>query len=120
MIRCALLLAPMLLALSAHAEEPAGLPRLVDSPALNSAFQKAQVGEVELLVDVEADGTLDHIRILHSTPPGVFDDAALGMVKGQRISPTTRDGVAQPLRDHHIVLKFQASADQPAVATSPN
>jgi TonB family protein len=118
MIRSVLFLTSLLLALAARAEEPAGLPQMVDSPALKSAFQKAQAGEVELLVDVAADGSLDHARILRSTPSGVFDAAALGMVEGQRIRPIIKDGTPQPVRDHHITLKFQAAADPPAVATS--
>jgi TonB family protein len=120
MIRNALFLLPLLLVFAARAEEPAGLPQMVDSPALKSAFQKAEAGEVELLVDVGADGSLDHARILRSSPPGVFDAAALGMVAGQRIRPIIKDGAPQPVRDHHITLKFQATADPPAAATSPD
>jgi TonB family protein len=103
-----------LLAGAAAAETPA-LPQMVDSPALKAAFAKATQGEVELAVDVTADGRIEHPRILHSTPPGVFDAAALDMVVGRHMRPAAADGTALPARDRHIVLRFQAEADPPAV-----
>jgi TonB family protein len=103
-----------LLAGTAAAETPA-LPQMVDSPALKAAFAKATEGEVELAVDVTADGRIEHPRILHSTPPGVFDAAALDMVIGRHMRPAVADGTPLPAHDRHIVLRFQAEADPPAV-----
>jgi len=117
MIRPLLLLA-LLLAAAAQAEEPSSLPQMVDSPALKSAFRKASAGEVELLVDVAADGSLDHARILRSAPPGIFDAAALAMIEGQRVRPTLKDGTPEPVHDRHIVLKFRAEADPPVISSA--
>lgn len=107
-----------LLALVASAaladEAPAGLAQMVDSPALKAAFAKASSGEVELSVDVAADGRIEHPRILRSTPPGVFDEAALAMVASRHLHPGSKDGVAVPVKDRHITLRFQAEADPPA------
>jgi TonB family protein len=97
-----------LLALPALADEaPGGLAQMVDSPALKAAFAKASAGEVELAVDVTAEGAIEHPRILRSTPPGVFDEAALAMVASRHLRP----GV---VKDRHITLRFQAEADPPA------
>ncbi|MGB8840521.1 MAG: TonB family protein [Aliidongia sp.] len=108
-------LIPLALLASGVAAETPGLPQMVDSPALKAAFAKAAEGEVELAVDVTADGRIEHPRILHSTPPGVFDAAALDMVVGRHMRPAVADGTALPARDRHIVLRFQAEADPPAV-----
>ncbi len=112
------LLPILLLAAAAQADEPSSLPQMVDSPALKSAFRKASSGEVELIVDVAADGSLDHARILRSTPPGIFDAAALAMIEGQRVRPTIKDGAPEPVHDRHIVLKFRAEADPPVMSSA--
>jgi TonB family protein len=113
---CAVLLAA-LLGTAALADE-AGLAQMVDSPALKAAFAKASSGEVELSVDVAADGTIEHPRILRSTPPGVFDDAALAMVSSRHLRPGSKEGVPVPIKDKHITLRFQAEAD-PAAKLDP-
>ncbi len=95
-------------------EAPGGLAQMVDSPALKAAFAKASSGEVELAVDVAADGRVEHPRILRSTPPGVFDEAALAMVSSRHLRPGSKDGVLVPIKDKHITLRFQAEADPPA------
>jgi TonB family protein len=111
----ALALLAALLAASALADEaPDGLAQMVDSPALKSAFAKASSGEVALAVDVAADGRIEHPRILRSTPPGVFDDAALAMVASRHLRPGSKDGVPVPVKDRHITLRFQADAEPPA------
>jgi TonB family protein len=97
------------------AEAPNGMAQMVDSPALKAAFARAAAGEVELSVDVATDGSIGHPRILRSTPPGVFDAAALDMIASRHMRPALKDGVPQPVHDRHIVLRFQAEADPPAV-----
>ena len=104
-----------LLATAALADEaPAGLAQMVDSPALKAAFAKASAGEVELSVDIAADGRIEHPRVVRSTPPGVFDEAALIMVASRHLRPGSKDGVPVPVKDRHITLRFQAEADPPA------
>jgi TonB family protein len=95
-------------------EPPSGLAQMVDSPALKAAFAKASAGEVELAVDVAADGRIEHPRIIRSTPPGVFDAAALDMIGSRHMRPALKDGVPAPDKDRHITLRFQAEADPPA------
>ncbi|MEI9985321.1 MAG: energy transducer TonB [Aliidongia sp.] len=95
-------------------ETPGGLAQMVDSPALKVAFTKASSGEVELAVDVAADGSIEHPRIIRSTPPGVFDAAALDMVASRHMRPATKDGAPVPAKDRHVTLRFQAEADPPA------
>lgn len=109
------LLCLLLWAAPALAEDVAGgLPQMVDSPALKAAFTKASTGEVELDVDVAADGTIEHARVLRSSPPGVFDAAALDMIAHRHLRPVLKDGTPAPAKDRHITLKFQAQADPPA------
>jgi TonB family protein len=106
----------VLLAGIAAADEPAGgLAQMVDSPALKAAFAQAAAGEVELAVDVAPDGSIAHPRILRSTPPGIFDAAALAMVAGRHLRPALNDGLPQAVQDRHIVLRFEAEADPPAM-----
>jgi TonB family protein len=96
-------------------EIPGGLAQMVDSPALKAAFARAPSGEVELEVDVAADGSIEHPRILRSTPPGIFDRAALDMIAGRHMRPAVKDGAPLAARGRHIVLRFQAQADPQAV-----
>jgi TonB family protein len=112
--KAASLVALTLLAGGATAETP-GLPQMVDSPALKAAFAKAAAGEVELAVDVAADGRIEHPRVLRSTPPGIFDAAAIEMIAGRHMRPAIEDGTAHSVPDRHIVLRFQAEADPPAM-----
>jgi TonB family protein len=111
---CAALLAALLGTAALADETPSGLAQMVDSPALKAAFAKASAGEVELAVDVATDGTIEHPRILRSTPPGVFDEAALAMVSSRHLRPGSKDGTPVPVKDRHITLRFQAEADPPA------
>jgi TonB family protein len=111
----ALWLAAVLLAVAATDAPPDGFQQMVDSPLLKAAFAKAAVGEVDLAVDVGADGSIANPRILRSIPPGVFDAAALAMLAGRHLPPAIRNGTPEPDRDRHLVLRFQAQADRPAV-----
>jgi TonB family protein len=119
-MRCPAALLLLLWAAPALAEDmPGGLPQMVDSPALKAAFTKASSGEVELDVDVAADGRIEHARVLRSTPPGVFDAAALDMIAHRRMRPAIKDGAPAPAKDRHVTLKFQAQADPPASVEPP-
>jgi TonB family protein len=110
-----LIIVALLAGIAAADELPGGLAQMVDSPALKAAFARAGAGEVELAVDVAADGSIAHPRILRSTPPGVFDAAALAMIAGRHLRPTLKDGTPLAVQDRHIVLRFKAEADPSAV-----
>jgi TonB family protein len=108
-------MATVLLGGAAADTPPEGFQQMVDSPLLKAAFAKAAVGEVELAVDVGADGSIANPRILRSVPPGIFDAAALAMLAGRHLPPAIRNGMPAPDRDRRLVLRFQAEADPPAV-----
>jgi TonB family protein len=114
-MRCLIALGLLCFSPAIAAEAPGGMAQMVDSPALKAAFAQASSGEVALSVDVAADGRIEHPHILHSTPPGIFDAAALDMIASRHLHPTLKDGVPQPVHDRHILLRFQAQADPPAV-----
>jgi|SRR5579859_2280246 len=108
-------LGALLFTTTAIAEEaPSGFAQMVDSPALKAAFTKASTGEVELAVDVAADGTIEHARIIRSAPSGIFDAAALDMIAGRHLHPATKDGTPVPVKDLRLTLRFAAQADPPA------
>jgi TonB family protein len=100
-------------------EAPGGLAQMVDSPALKTAFTKASAGEVQLDVDVAADGRIEHPRIIRSVPPGIFDAAALDMIASRHMRPALKDGLPSPAKDRRITLRFQAEADPPARVEPP-
>jgi protein TonB len=63
------------------------------------AFRSATAGEVEVELTVGSDGSVSAARVVHSTPPRVFDRAALAAVKRWRFQPvnapiTTRRTIA--------------------------
>lgn len=51
-------------------------------------------GEVQVAFDVDATGVVRNPRVLHSEPPGVFDEAALAAVRGWWLNPQNQP---QPL-----------------------
>jgi TonB family protein len=110
-----LIILALLTGIAVADEPPGGLAQMVDSPALKAAFAQAGAGEVELVVDVAADGSIAHPRILRSTPPGIFDAAALAMLAGRHLRPALKDGAPLAVQDRHIVLRFQAETDPPAI-----
>jgi protein TonB len=56
------------------------------------ARQRGLSGNVELTFTVRADGTVSDVRVEDSTPPLVFDDAAIEAVRKWRYRPYERDG----------------------------
>ena len=85
----------MLLAGSIAAAQPAYSPARYLSGALPAVpVQAVSGGEVFLDVLVAADGHVDSIRTLRTTPP--FTDAVVNAVRGWRFTPAT-DGAASPV-----------------------
>ena len=62
-------------------------------------------GEVRLEFIVDRQGEVQTLRILTSTPHGVFDEAALRAVRRWRFQPGIRNGEAFPVRVYQT-LKF--------------
>jgi TonB family protein len=76
------------------------------------AKDKKVEGYVRVAYDVAIDGTVTNARVLESNPPGLFDEAALGAIRGWRFHPAIRNGkpVAQQLVSR-VNFKLGESAD---------
>jgi TonB family protein len=69
---------------------------LAGAPFPRAACERHQSGRVVLEVETEASGQVRAARILASEPPGLFDQAALAIARGSRLSPAYRDGQPVP------------------------
>lgn len=68
---------------------------LASAPFPMAACERHQSGRVVLEVETDAGGRVLVARILSSEPAGLFDQAALAIARGSRLSPAWRDG--QPI-----------------------
>lgn len=69
---------------------------LASAPFPMAACARRQRGRVVLEVETDATGQVHAARILSATPKGVFDEAALAIARGSRLSPAWRDGEPIP------------------------
>jgi len=69
---------------------------LASAPFPIAACERNQRGRVSLEVETDAAGHVHAARILSATPAGLFDQAALTIARGSRLSPAWRDGEAIP------------------------
>ena len=77
-----------------------------------SARAQGIEGLVTVRYDVNITGQVERARVVHSEPPGVFDQAALDAVRSWRFNPPVVDGVEQASRDLESTLTFKlAGAD---------
>ena len=58
-----------------------------------SAMMREQEGYVEVLFDVELDGSVSNASVIESQPPRIFDRAATAAVSRWRFQPVVREGV---------------------------
>jgi TonB family protein len=87
---------------------------LASAPFPMAACERRQSGRVVLEVETDAGGQVRAARILSSEPAGLFDQAALTIARGSRLSPAYRDG--QPIPATALLtLPFA-----PERATCPN
>jgi len=79
-----------------------------------AAFEQGISGKVVLRVDVDAVGKAGQVRVLSSTPTGVFDEASIAAARQWTFVPARRDGtaVASVLR---IPLTFELDQSGPAL-----
>ncbi|MBT2766779.1 TonB family protein [Stenotrophomonas sp. ISL-67] len=77
------------------------------------AFEQGVSGKVVLRVNVDTEGRPDDIRVLSSSPTGVFDEVSIAAAKGWTFEPALRDGrpVAAALQ---IPLTFALDEPEPA------
>ena len=101
------LVALVCLGVAAAAAEPAPVAVPADAPLPEAVYRKEPSfprealikrinGSVLVELDLKADGTVAAARVRESTPPGLFDKAALDAVRKWRFEPTLVDGVAVP------------------------
>jgi len=63
-----------------------------------SALMREQEGYVEVLFDVELDGSVSNASVIESKPPRIFDRAATSAVSRWRFQPVVREGVPTKVR----------------------
>lgn len=68
---------------------------LASAPFPMAACERRTTGRVALEVDTDATGQVRAVRILEAEPAGLFDETALRIARGSRLSPAYRDG--QPM-----------------------
>ena len=89
--------------------KPAPLER--PQPAYPTLAESAGVeGKVRLRFDVRADGAVENVRVVESTPPLLFDAVALYAVSAWRYEP------GQPVESQQIVLRFDLPDEEVALA----
>jgi TonB family protein len=87
---------------------------LASAPFPMAACERGTTGRVVLEVETLSSGQVREARILSADPAGLFDQAALAIARGSRLSPAWRDG--QPIAATALLtLRFD-----PARATCPN
>jgi TonB family protein len=77
---------------------------LASAPFPMAACIRHITGRVALEVETDAAGRVQAARILSADPPGLFDNAALGIARGSRLSPAYRDG--QPIAATALLTLF--------------
>jgi protein TonB len=87
---------------------------LASAPFPMAACESGTTGRVVLEVETEATGQVREARILSAEPAGLFDQAALQIARGSRLTPAYRDGMPIPATAL-LALRFD-----PAKATCPN
>lgn len=79
-----------------------------------AAFDQGISGSVMLRVEVDAAGKPGDVRVLSSTPAGVFDEASIAAAKQWTFEPARRNGqaVASALK---IPMTFELDASDPTL-----
>ena len=63
-------------------------------------------GSVLVAYDVSEDGRVSNIRVLSSSPDGVFDGAAIDFVRTWRFQPQKRSGIPEAVEDLQSRISF--------------
>lgn len=69
-----------------------------------SARRQRVSGESQLELTIDTTGRVTDVRVLSSSPPGVFDSAAVRAATQMRYLPATRDGQAIVSRHQEIII----------------
>lgn len=84
-------------------------PILLESGRLvyPSESREAKVeGSVLVIYDVNEEGLVSNIRVVSSSPEGVFDHAAIEFVRTWRFQPQKRSGVAEAVENVESRISF--------------
>ncbi|MCY3857410.1 MAG: energy transducer TonB [Gammaproteobacteria bacterium] len=63
-------------------------------------------GSVLVAYTVNEDGEVSNVRVLSSTPTGVFDEAAIDFVRTWLFQPQKRSGVPEPVENVQSRISF--------------
>jgi TonB family protein len=77
---------------------------LASAPFPMAACERRTTGRVALEVETDAGGQVRAARILAAEPAGLFNDTALKIARGSRLSPAYRDG--QPIAATALLTLF--------------
>jgi TonB family protein len=75
-------------------------------------------GHVKIQFTIGIDGQVNDARVMESTPPGLFDGAALTAMKAWRYQPRRIDGQAVEQPNNAISLEFVPPPAEPAGAAT--
>lgn len=106
-----------LLAKATNAGAPPPHTRMPPPRYPAEAIRQGVNGSVMLLVTVGADGSVRDVEVEKSTPPGVFDAAAVEAARQWRLAPEVRDGQPVDGARIRVPVTFE-SGMTPAAAPS--
>jgi TonB family protein len=72
-------------------------------------FRNQVEGDVDIGFNLDADGSPTAVRVKSSTPPAVFDSAALEAFRKWRFTPFIENGEPVSSTGHHFTLAFRLS-----------
>ena len=77
------------------------------SAKLERSEDDATVGRVRMSFDISATGTPENIKILGSSPSGVFDSDAIEALSGWRYKPKIVNGISVKQTNMEVILDFK-------------
>ena len=107
---CALLTAALLGACMGGPNRPMQLVEDAGPVYPEAARAEGIEGWVRLRYDISIDGRVENLRVLASSPPGVFDAAALAAVAQWRYRVAVIDGVPSAVSGVVSTLRFELGA----------
>ena len=107
---CAALTVALLGACMADPNRPMQLVEDAGPAYPEAARAEGIEGWVQLRYDISIDGRVENLKVLESSPPGVFDAAAMAAVAQWRYRVAVIDGVPSPVSGVVSTLRFELGA----------
>ena len=107
---CASLTAALLAGCAAGYHRPMQLIQDVGAAYPEAAKAQGIEGWVRLSYDISVEGRVENLRVLESSPPGVFDAAAMAAVAQWRYRAAIVDGAPSALSGVVSTLRFELGA----------